>query len=131
MGQFGQMMGNVGGDEEMLMFAGSYAQQYITGSILVFKNTLDWLTNDTDLLAVSAKLLSEPNLVYGDKLTITPDETEEQLRKQEQEMRAARKVQQRNVELCLILGAPLLLAAYGILRWRMRLAAREHVSLAA
>ena len=130
MGQFGQMMPNLGGDEQLLMLAGPYAQQYITGSILVFKNTLDWLSGDTDLLAVSAKLLSEPNLVYGDKLKITPDETEEQIRKQEQELRAARKDQQRNVEIFLILGIPALFAAYGLVRWRSRMAARAHVSLA-
>jgi ABC-type uncharacterized transport system involved in gliding motility auxiliary subunit len=130
MGQFGQMMPNLGGDEQLLMLAGPYAQQYITGSILVFKNTLDWLSGDTDLLAVSAKLLSEPSLVYGDKLKITADETEEQIRKQEQDLRAARKDQQHNVEIFLILGIPALFAAYGLIRWRSRMAARAHVSLA-
>jgi hypothetical protein len=132
MGQFGGMMPNLGGDEQLLMLAGPYAQQFVTGSILVFKNTLDWLTGDTDLLAVSAKILSDPNLVYGDmaQLKITPDESEEQIRKQEDEIKASRKVQQRNVELLLILGIPALLAAYGLVRWRMRLAARANVSLA-
>jgi ABC-type uncharacterized transport system involved in gliding motility auxiliary subunit len=130
MGQFGGMMPNLGGDEQLLMLSGPYAQQYITGSILVFKNTLDWLSGDTDLLAVSAKLLSEPNLVYGDKLKITPDETEEQIRKQEQQIRAARKDQQRNIAAFLTLGVPLLFGAYGLARWRSRLNARAHVSLA-
>jgi ABC-type uncharacterized transport system involved in gliding motility auxiliary subunit len=130
MGQYGQMMPGMGGDEQLLMLAGPYAQQFITGSILVFKNALDWLSGDTDLLAVSAKLLSEPNLVYGDKLKITPDESEDQIRKQEEDMKAARKDQQRNVEIFLILGIPLLFAAYGLLRWRRRTAARESISLA-
>jgi ABC-type uncharacterized transport system involved in gliding motility auxiliary subunit len=130
MGQYGQMMPGMGGDEQLLMLAGPYAQQFITGSILVFKNSLDWLSGDTDLLAVSAKLLSEPNLVYGDKLKITPDESEDQIRKQEEDMKAARKDQQRNVEIFLILGIPLLFAAYGLLRWRRRTAARESISLA-
>jgi ABC-type uncharacterized transport system involved in gliding motility auxiliary subunit len=130
MGQFGAMMPNLGGDQDLLMLAGPYAQQFVTGSILVFKNTLDWLTGDTDLLAVSAKILSDPNLVYGDKLKITPDETEEQIRKQMEDMKAARKNQQHNVEIFLILGIPALFALYGILRWRMRLAARANVSLA-
>jgi hypothetical protein len=130
-GQFAQMMGDMGGDQQLLMLASPYAQQFITGSILVFKNTLDWLTGDTDLLAVSAKLLSEPNLQYGDRLKITPDESEEQFRRAEQELRAARKDQQHNIEFLLILGIPVLFAAYGITRWRMRLAAREHVTLAA
>jgi ABC-type uncharacterized transport system involved in gliding motility auxiliary subunit len=130
MGQYGQMMPGMGGDEQLLMLAGPYAQQFITGSILVFKNTLDWLSGDTDLLAVSAKLLSEPNLVYGDKLKITPDESEDQIRKQEEDMKAARKDQQRNVKIFLVLGIPLMFAAYGLLRWRRRMAARESVSLA-
>jgi ABC-type uncharacterized transport system involved in gliding motility auxiliary subunit len=130
MGQYGQMMPSLGGDEQLLMLAGPYAQQFITGSILVFKNTLDWLSGDTDLLAVSAKLLSDPNLVYGDKLKITPDETEDQLRKQEEDLKAARKDEQRNVEILLIIGVPLLFGAYGLLRWRRRTAARENVSLA-
>src|SRR5580700_8503918 len=132
MGQFGGMMPNLGGDEQLLMLAGPYAQQFVAGTILVFKNTLDWLTGDTDLLAVSAKILSDPNLVYGDlpRVKITPDESEDQIRKQEEELKEGRKAQQRNVELLLILGIPALFAAYGILRWRMRLAARAHVSLA-
>jgi hypothetical protein len=132
MGQYGQMMPNLGGDEQLLMLAGPYAQQFVTGTILVFKNTLDWLIGDTDLLAVSAKILSDPNLVYGDvsKMKITPDMTDEQIRKQDEEQKAAHKDQQRNVEILLILGIPALFAAYGIARWRMRLAARAHISLA-
>ncbi len=132
MGQYGQMMPNLGGDEQLLMVAGPYVQQFITGTILVFKNTLDWLSGDTDLLAVSAKMLSEPNLVYNDngKLKITPDESEEQIKKQEEDLRSARKEQQHSVELFLILGLPGLFAVYGLLRWRMRIAARANVSLA-
>jgi hypothetical protein len=132
MGQYGAMMPNLGGDEQLLMIAGPYAQQFITGTILVFKNTLDWLIGDTDLLAVSAKILSDPNLVYGDvaRLKITPDMTEEQIRKQEEELKSAHKDQQRNIEFLLILGIPAIFAAYGIARWRMRLAARAQVSLA-
>ena len=130
MGQYGMMMPNLGGDEQLLALAGPYTQQFVTGSILVFKNTLDWLSGDMDLLAVSAKLLSDPNLVYGDKIKVTPDESEEQLRKQEDDLKAARKDEQRNVEMLLILGIPILFGAYGLTRWRLRLNARSHVSLA-
>jgi ABC-type uncharacterized transport system involved in gliding motility auxiliary subunit len=132
MGQYGMMMPNLGGDEQLLMLAGPYAQQFITGTILVFKNTLDWLIGDTDLLAVSAKILSDPNLVYGDlsKVKITPDESEEQIRRQEEELKEGRKSQQRNVEILLILGIPVIFAAYGIARWRRRLAMRASVSIA-
>jgi hypothetical protein len=130
MGQYGQMMPSLGGDEKLLMLAGPYTQQFITSSILAFKNTLDWLSGDTDLLAASAKILSEPNLAYGDQITVTPDMTEEQLRHEEDELKAARKSEQATIEWLLILGIPALFAAYGLARWRIRLNARAHVSLA-
>jgi ABC-type uncharacterized transport system involved in gliding motility auxiliary subunit len=130
MGQFGMMMPNLGGDEELLMLSGPYAQQYITGSILVFKNTLDWLTGDTDLLAVSAKILSDPNLAYGDKLKLTPDMSEEDIRKEMEKLKEARKRDQRNVELLLVLGIPAVIALLGLVLWRLRLSSRENVSLA-
>jgi len=130
MGQYGMMMPNLGGDEQMLMLAGPYAQQFVTGSILVFKNTLDWLTGDTDLLAVSAKILSDPNLAYGDKLKISADESEDQIKKQMEDLKAARKDEQDKVEWFLILGIPALFGLYGAARWQMRLKARANVSLA-
>jgi ABC-type uncharacterized transport system involved in gliding motility auxiliary subunit len=130
MGQYGMMMPGLGGDEQLLMIASPYAQQFITGSILVFKNTLDWLTGDTDLLAVSAKIMSDPTLIYDAKPKLTPDESEEQIRKAEDELKQAHKAQQRDVEILLILGLPVLLAAYGFVRWRMRMAARATISLA-
>ena len=131
MGQMAMMMPGVGGDEQLLQMAGPYAQQALTSTILAFKNTLDYLTGDTDLLAVSAKILNEPGLVYGDvsKPTFT-EESEEQLKKRDEEMRAAKKHQQHWVEAFLILGVPLLFALYGVLRWRMRINSRANVSLA-
>jgi hypothetical protein len=129
MGQFGMMMPDLGGDEQLKMLAGPYAQQFITTTILILKNTLDWITGDTDLLAVSAKLTSEPNLTYGIRPKLSLDQSEEQIRKEEEGLKESRKTQQRNVELLLILGLPLLLAGYGLLRWRMRLAARATLSL--
>lgn len=131
MGQFG-MMQPMGGDETLLQLAGPYAQQGLTQTILSFKNTLDWLTGDTELLAVSAKMLNEPGLVYGEvsKPTFDEDETEEQLRKRDEEIKVARKTTQNKVQWTLILGLPLLFSGYGVLRWRRRLAARENVSLA-
>ena len=131
MSQFGMQM-PMGGDDQLLQLAGPYAQQALTETILAFKNTLDWLTGDTDLLAVSAKILSEPGLVYGDvsKPKFDENETDEQVKKHDEDMKAARKVQQHWVESILILGVPLLFALYGVLRWRMRMSARENVSLA-
>jgi ABC-type uncharacterized transport system involved in gliding motility auxiliary subunit len=132
MGQYGQMMPSLGGDQQLQEIAGPYAQQYLTGSILVFKNTLDWLSGDTDLLAVSAKITSDPGLIYQDlpKLKITAEMTDEDLRRQDEELKAARKSLQHNIDFALILGLPLIFCALGFVRWRMRLTANENVSLA-
>jgi hypothetical protein len=135
MQQFGMNM-PMGGDEQLLQIAGPYAQAAGGGSplmsaILALKNTLDWLSGDTDLLAVSAKILSEPGLVYGDVSKPTfSEESEEQLKKRDDDMKAAKKHQQLWVELILILGIPLLVALGGVVRWRVRINARENISLA-
>jgi ABC-type uncharacterized transport system involved in gliding motility auxiliary subunit len=135
-GQMGMMM-PMPGDEQLLELAVPYAQQALNPasggtSILAFKNMLDWLTGDIDLLAVSAKILSEPSLVYGDvnKPKFDENETDEQLKKRDEEMKAARKNQQNTIQWTLILLVPLLFSLYGILRWRMRVARRLSVSLA-
>lgn len=130
MGQMGMMM-PMGGDEQLLMLSEGYAQAYLTTTILAFKNVMDWLSGDQDLLAVSAKLSSDPMLAYGDISKLKFDEeSEDQLRKREEEMRGAQKRQQHMVELFLILGIPLLFSLYGVMRWRMRTTARLNVSLA-
>ena len=135
MRQFG--MANMPGDEKLLQIAGPYADLQrgavpLLYAIMATKNTLDWLTGDTDLLAVSAKLLSEPGLVYGDVTAPKYDEnaTDEDIKRQEKEMRDARKNTQRNIGIFLTFLAPLLIIAYGLLRWRMRTNARMNVQLA-
>ena len=99
-GQFA-MMGPVGGDEQLQMIAGPYAQKYLTGTILSFKNTLDWMSGDSDLIAASAKLLSEANLTYGDitRPKIDASDDDNSIKKKDEEYRAARKTTQSNVQL--------------------------------
>ena len=133
--QFG--MGAMGGDEKLLQIAGPYADLQrgavpLLYAIMATKNTLDWLTGDTDLLAVSAKLLSEPGLVYGDVSApkFDENETDEDIKKKDKDMRDARKTTQRNIGIALTFFAPLLFVAYGILRWRMRTNRRMNVALA-
>jgi hypothetical protein len=122
----------VGGDRQLQEIAQSYlSRSVLTAMILSFKNTLDWLTGEQDLMAASAKLLAEPNLAYDiGKPKFDPNETEDQLKKQLEDIRNLRKHQQLWVECILTFGLPLLLALYGVSRWRMRLAARENISLA-
>ncbi len=129
-GMMGMQMGDMG-DQQLQQLAGPYAQQALTQTIVAFKNTLDWITGDTDLLAVSAKILTEPGLSYGD--TAKPnfnEESEDQLKKRDEEMKQARKKTQMWIEISLIVILPLIFAAFGVLRWQLRLRSRENVSLA-
>jgi len=132
MGQMGmQMPPGMGGDEMLQQLAMPYAQQILTNTILVFKNMLDWVTGDVDLLAASAKILQEPGLAYGDVSKPNFDElTEDQQKKQETSMKEERKHTQRWVQGVLILGLPALFALFGVLLWRLRITRRSHVSLA-
>jgi ABC-type uncharacterized transport system involved in gliding motility auxiliary subunit len=131
MSQFGMNM-PVGQDEQLLQLAQPYAQQALTQTILAFKNTLDWISGDTDLLAVSAKILQDPNLVYGDvsKPSFGDNDSDDQIRKHEEDMKQARKHTQDVVTWLLTLGIPVFFALFGVLRWRMRESSRANVSLA-
>ena len=131
-GQFA-MFGNVGGDQELLMFAGPYAQSYLTNTILSLKNTLDWISGDTDLLAASAKIIGFPNLTYSDvePPRIDAEDDEEAIRKKDEEYRLARKRQQFAVQWTLTLGLPLAVAGFGLLRWRRRQSLKDHYKLTA
>ncbi len=130
-GQFA-MFGNVGGDPELLAIAGPYAQRYLTNMLLAVKNTLDWISGDSDLLAISAKIIGEPNLKYSsiEAQTIPVDATDEDLRAIEEEYKNARKSLQTKVEWTLTLLVPFLFAAFGLVRWRLRLAKRSEFKLA-
>ena len=125
-----QMMGPMGGDEDLLMLSAPYAQQYLTESILSFKNTLDWMSGDSDLIAVSAKLLGETSLTYSDisKPKETPT-TPEEAKKQADELDAEQTSVQQKVQWSLTLIPALLFALFGIVRWRLRESARANLTL--
>jgi len=53
------MMAPAGGDQELMLISQPYAQQYLTETILVFKNALDWMASDEDLVACSAALVQK------------------------------------------------------------------------
>jgi ABC-type uncharacterized transport system involved in gliding motility auxiliary subunit len=120
-GQF-QMFGGVGGDQQLQMLAGPYAQNFLTGTILAMKNTLDWMSGDADLIAASAKILGEPNLTYASlaKPKYTEEATDEQMRKQDEQYRDQRKELQQKVQWSLTLGVPFLFAGFGLFRWNVR-----------
>jgi ABC-type uncharacterized transport system involved in gliding motility auxiliary subunit len=120
-GQF-EMFGAVGGDPTLQAISQPYAQRFLTGTILSFKNTLDWMSGDTDLLAASAKIIGDANLTYASlgKPTISDKDDETAVKKKDEEYRKARKSLQRNVQWTLTLGLPFAFALFGIGRWRYR-----------
>ncbi|HEX4341437.1 MAG TPA: GldG family protein [Polyangiaceae bacterium] len=122
LGQQFAMFGGAGGDRELLMIAGQYANRYLTNTILSVKNTLDWMSGDADLLAASAKLLQEPNLTYRDvsKPKIKAEDDEAAIRKKDEDYRSARGKLQSGVQWTLTLGVPLFFAFFGMFRWRGR-----------
>ncbi len=131
MGQMGMMMPGMGGDETLQQLAMPYAQQIVTNMILIAKNTLDWVTGDTDLLAASAKILQEPSLAYGDVSKPNfEDITEDQAKAQEDKMKKERKHTQQWVEGTLIAGIPVLFVLLGLGMWQLRKSRRENISLA-
>ena len=129
-GQFA-MMGNVGGDQELVSIGGIYAQRYLESMILSVKNTFDWLTGDTDLLATSAKITSAPNLKYTsvEPPKITPEDTEETIARKDEEYRTQRKSIQTTITWSLTLGIPLLFALLGIGRTLTRQSRRERYAI--
>jgi ABC-type uncharacterized transport system involved in gliding motility auxiliary subunit len=128
--QMGMMM-PMGGDETLQQLAMPYAQSILTNTILVLKNTLDWVTGDVDLLAASAKILQEPSLAYGDVSKPNFEElTDDEAKKQDDKMRVERKRIQHLIEGTLILGVPALFALLGVLLWRRRISQRENIQLA-
>jgi hypothetical protein len=127
----------MGGDEKLLQIAGPYADMSrgaapLLYAILTVKNTLDWLSGDVDLLAVSAKILSDPGLVYGDVSApkFNENETEDDIKREEKNERDARKSTQRNIGLFLTFFAPVIFIGYGVGRWRWRTNRRMNVKLA-
>jgi ABC-type uncharacterized transport system involved in gliding motility auxiliary subunit len=127
-----QMMGaNFGGDQTLQAIAMPYARQYLTATILAFKNLLDWMSNDKDLMAVSAKLLGDSNLSYKDvpKPDVKPDDSEEVVNKKLEEYRLGRTKLQNKVQWSLTLFPPLFFVLFGVVRWRMRENNRANVKL--
>ncbi len=117
-GQFA-MFGSVGGDKELQFLAQPYAQKFLLPTILGVKNTLDWLSNESDLVAASAKINAEPNLTFSiEPPKVEPGETPEALNRKNEEYLASLKERQQSVQWTLVAGVPLFVAALGLLRWQ-------------
>jgi hypothetical protein len=126
-GQFA-MFGAVGGDPQLLMFAQPYTK-YLTSTIISLKNTLDWMSGDSDLIAASAKLIGDATLTYSSvsKPKFKAEDDDAEIKRKDEEYRAARKNLQRNVQWWLILGMPAAFGAFGVFRWRARQNRRDQM----
>ena len=126
-GQFA-MFGAVGGDPKLLALAQPYTK-YLTNTIIAFKNTLDWMAGDADLVGSSAKLLSEPSLTYSSvtKPKFKAEDNEDEMKKKDEEYRAARKDLQTHIQWFLILGMPAAFGAFGVFRWQSRQSRRDQL----
>jgi ABC-type uncharacterized transport system involved in gliding motility auxiliary subunit len=124
-GQF-QMFGAVGGDPQLLQIAQFYTK-HLTSTILSFKNTLDWMAGDADLIAASAKLIGVPTLTYASvsKPKFKAEDDDAEIKRKDEEYRSARKNVQQKVQWSLTLGMPLLFGLFGLFRWRQRESNRE------
>jgi ABC-type uncharacterized transport system involved in gliding motility auxiliary subunit len=117
-----QQFGGMPGDQDLLTIAQPYAQTYLTPTILALKNTLDWMSGDADLIATSAKILGEASLTYSSvsKPTFKAGESDDEIRKKDEEYRNARKSLQDKVQWTLTLGLPALFMLLGLWRWQVR-----------
>jgi ABC-type uncharacterized transport system involved in gliding motility auxiliary subunit len=125
------MMGAMGGDRNLQQLAMIYARNYLTATILSFKNLLDWMSGDKDLIAVSAKLLGDANLKYSavPKPDFKPEDSEEERRRKDDEWRQGRNALQEKIRWWLTLLPALAFMGLGIVRWRMREGNREKIKL--
>jgi ABC-type uncharacterized transport system involved in gliding motility auxiliary subunit len=126
-GQFA-MFGAVGGDPQLLMFAQPYSK-YLTPMIISLKNTLDWMSGDSDLIAASAKLIGDANLTYSSvsKPKFKAEDDEKEIKQKDEDYRAARKNLQSSIQWWLILGMPVAFGAFGVWRWRSRQSKRDQM----
>lgn len=126
--QLQMMAGQQQGDQELSLMAQPYLQANFILLVTSFKGALDWMANDPDLLAVNAKLLSEPTLNYSmKKPRAKKGDTEEDLKKKNEAFKEERSDLQSKIKWTMILVPGLLIAAFGIVRWRLRESSRDKV----
>jgi ABC-type uncharacterized transport system involved in gliding motility auxiliary subunit len=140
--------------DEILSQIAQQGQCPMVGSLAVSLNAIDWLAQDSDLIAVRAKQVSDPPIRVPENVEQAEEEAldatrdaVEALTEGDQESldtaveernaaveraKAAKEewdVKQAQYRWGNILGAPFLFALFGVVRWRMRLAARKTIKI--
>lgn len=123
---------NMGADEELMRYAQIY-QRARMASLLVAKQTCDWISQETDLLAVGAKLMAEPELTYPRTPQPEPSMDEkpdsESAKKKKSEWIERVKSEQNMTKFVNIFAGPALLGLYGLFRWWNRNSKRAAVKI--
>jgi len=119
--------------DEFLPRGGEGAQQ-LTEGLVVALNGIDWLSQDSDLIAVRAKSIDEPLIETPEAMAVTEAAQDEQTAAAEGDAEGAEAARERHeqaneawnnkklwgYQVPLSAGLPLLVAAFGLLRWWMR-----------
>ncbi len=131
MSQFGPQFAAMGGggDKELEALSLPYTQ-YLQNTLFALKNTLMWLSGDTDLIAVSGKMVAEPSLSFGDRYKPKFGTTDDEIKKKLEEIRESHDARQKTIQWSLIFGVPLIFVLFGLLRWQLRTYGRSRVVLA-
>ena len=130
--QMAMMGGSFGGDRNLQQISMPYAQKYYMTTLLSFMNLLDWMANDKDLMAVSAKLLGNSTLTYSDVERPTIDvskDDEAAIKAKLEDYKLEREKLQGRVQWSLTLVPPLFFLLFGVGRWRLRESRRGRMKL--
>src|SRR5690606_15285271 len=119
--------------DEFVPRGGEGAQQ-LTEGLVVALNGIDWLSQDADLIAVRAKSIDEPLIETPETIAVHEAAQDEQTAAAEGDAEAASAARERHeqaneawntkklwgYQVPLSVGLPLLVAAFGLLRWWLR-----------
>lgn len=115
-------------------------KQVFGGQVAFALNIIDWLANDSDLIAIRAKTVEEPALEVPTNV-LEAEATVRAAIEEQDEAKAREAFEARKAALAAwnakrnlyrwgnSLGLPLLFALFGIYRWRVRRARRANLSL--
>jgi len=111
-----------------------------SGSVAFALNTVDWLAQDGDLIEIRAKSVEDPSLEVPQNVKQAEDTIREAIGEQDKN-KADKAFEERKAGMAAwdskkiayrwgnMLGLPVLMALFGVLRWRVRKAARANLKL--
>ncbi|MCA9578072.1 MAG: GldG family protein [Polyangiales bacterium] len=115
-------------------------QGQMTDTLVFALNSVDWLAAEEDLIAIRTKSVAEPGLDQPASLraaeqraqTARENEDRDEFAAALEERQAAEDAYKRSQQVtqwALTLGLPLLLALFGVIRWRQRIAKKNNIKL--